>query len=115
MSAKRMQRTGTSGPVRLLSVGVDDYDELAGFCPLEVCSSDAAGVQSCFQTVPQLGGQEDHLELLTSRGHPRPSRGQILKQIRRLAQNAAVDDRLIFYYSGHIHRIGSEAYLVPED
>ena len=106
------------GQIRVLCVGVSDYPEKSGFKPLRQCANDAFQVQSAFIEVRQLNAHEEHIVLLSSgsRGSL-PSRGSILDQLHELASSAEEADRILFYFSGHGHRINGieDHFLVPQD
>ncbi|PCC69740.1 Caspase domain-containing protein [Nannocystis exedens] len=105
------------GRARVLAVGIDDYDRDCGFEPLTTGRNDAFGFADCFRDLPQLGADPGAVKALVSRRGPMPSRGEIVKALRELARSSAADERLVFYFSGHGHRLAGDAdsYLVPQD
>lgn len=106
------------GKIRVLAVGVSDYPKKSGFKPLKQCTNDALQVFTTFREVQQLNGHDSHAVLMTSETKERlPSRGSVMDQIHELASEAQSDDRLLFYFSGHGHRIDGidDHFLVPQD
>jgi len=118
MSARVKNRTPITearGKLHVLCVGVDDYDPTSGFAPLTVCSSDASQIYNAFREIQALDVEVSKVHQLTSKNSPSPSRGQILKAVKALANGADTDDRILFYFSGHAHQIEDAFYLVPQD
>lgn len=105
------------GRAKVLAIGVDGYNRDSGFAPLKTCRNDAIGFANCFRDIPQLNADPEGITTLVTGGGTLPSRGEIIMALRRLAQSAIEDDRLIFYFGGHGHRIAGdpEVYLVPQD
>lgn len=104
-----------NGSLSVLAIGIDDYAKSSGFIPLKTCSNDAVEVRNAFQDVWQLGADKDKIRLLTSRTTPTPSRGEIIIAIKSLVSMAGPDDRILFYYSGHGHKVDGRFYIVPQD
>ncbi len=108
------------GQLSVLALGIDDYDKDSGFTTLKTCSNDAIEVRNAFLDVWQLNADKERVWALTSKSNPPPSKGEIIKAINRLVSVTEPNDRLLFYYSGHGHRIKDESgtenfYLVPQD
>jgi len=105
------------GHTKVLAVGIDDYDRDAGFAPLRTARNDATGFINCFRDIPQLRADPGAITGLVSGGTVAPSRGEIIRALRKLARSAEVDDRLVVLFRGHAHRIPGdpELYLVPQD
>jgi hypothetical protein len=106
------------GKIRVLAVGVSEYLKKSGFSSLKQCTNDAFQVFTAFREVQQLNGHDAHAVLMTSETKERlPSRGSVMDQIHELASGAQSDDRLLFYFSGHGHRIEGidDHFLVPQD
>lgn len=102
----------------MLAVGVGAYPAKSGFPPLAQAVTDAALVHAAFAETPQLNAHPEHLLLLTSKTTDRlPSRGHILDQLHELAASAQADERVLFYFSGHGHRLpgNDDLFLVPQD
>jgi hypothetical protein len=104
-----------NGVASVLAVGVSEYDVRSGFHRLRQCTFDAKQVADCFRINPELHSSPERVQELTSAGPRKPSRGNIVADVRHLATNASSDDRIIFYFSGHGQRIDDQLYLVPED
>jgi len=105
------------GHTKVLAVGIDDYDRDAGFEPLRTARNDATGFLNCFRDISQLRVDPGAITGLVSGGPVAPSRGEIIRALRKLARSAGVDDRLVVFFRGHAHRIPGdpELYLVPQD
>ncbi len=105
------------GHTRVVAVGVDDYAADAGFAPRRTGRNDAIGLANCFKDLPHLHADPSAITTIVSRGEVAPSRGEVIRALRRFAQSAGPDDRLLFFFSGHAHRIAGdpELYLVPQD
>jgi hypothetical protein len=106
------------GPARVLCVGIDEYQPNSGFQKLKKCSEDALQVYLTFKETKQLNASPDFTEYVTSQttNHP-PSKGYIISKLKELSADTEKGDRVIFYFSGHGHRIGGDGnfYLVPQD
>ena len=103
------------GSLALLSIGISNYNKNSGFQPLSTCSDDAFAIRDVFLDTWQLNINKSRVKTITSNSSIYPSKGQIFSHTKELAENANTDDRILFYYSGHGHRIGDSFYLVPED
>ena len=77
--------------------------------------NDATRVREAFLDVPQLNADSSRLWSLTDNNTEKPTRNNMIGQLKRLANLATHDDRLFFYYSGHAVKIDDELYLVPSD
>jgi len=114
-TARKVELTRRShGLAHLLAIGINDYDPGSGFSLLRVCVNDALTVRDLFHDIEQLNADKQKCAALTSKGNI-PSKGVILKLVNELAADASEENRLIFYYSGHGHRIKDDFYLVPQD
>jgi len=112
LTSKQMQSLNlkeAQGQLSVLAVGIDAYDKASGFPALKTCSNDATEVRNAFQDVWQLNAEKDRIWLLKSGSPPFPSRGEIIKAIKHLATMTEPNDRLLFYYSGHGHRINDKS------
>lgn len=105
------------GRSRVLAVGVDSYDPGCGFDPLTTCRNDALGFVDCFRDISQLGADPAAVRALVSGAAPEPSRGEIIKGLRELVRSTVAGDRVVFYFSGRVHRLvnAPDVYLVPQD
>ena len=103
------------GKLILLSIGIDTYDTYSGFNSLKTCSNDAISVRETLLDVHQLNADSKRLFVLCSKTTPHPSKGEIIKEIKKISNLAEENDRLMIFYSGHGHRIKDDFYLVPQD
>lgn len=119
VSERKQQLIMTAlGKIRVLCVGVTDYLPAAGFPKLKKCNNDAIQIHLAFRETPQLNVDSSFNYCLTSEtAGAYPSKGLIIHHLNELAANAKADDRVLFYFSGHGHRIPSndEFFLVPQD
>lgn len=112
---KAVERTAAHGSAHLLAVGVGEHLEPSKFSQLKTAPHDAEAIQSAFLEVKQLNADPSKLTLLSTKHGPSPSRGLILSKVKTLAAGASSDDRIIFFFSGHGHKIDQKLYLVPCD
>jgi hypothetical protein len=103
------------GSLALLAIGISNYSRKSGFHPLSTCSNDALAIRDVFLDTWQLNINKSKVQVITSDSSTYPSKGQILSHTKELAESADPDDRILFYFSGHGHRIDDRFYLVPED
>lgn len=103
------------GNLALLSIGISNYSRDSGFQPLSTCADDALSIRDAFLDTWQLNADQTRLQVITSTSAVYPSKGLIFRHTKDLAENANQDDRILFYFSGHGHRIDDRFYLVPED
>jgi len=106
------------GNIHVLAVGVTDYPCKSGFNTLKKCNEDAFQVMATFRDTCQLNAAPSHIQLMSSKSNTHvPYRGMIIRQLQELASGAAADDRILFYFSGHGHRIAEidDRFLVPQD
>ncbi len=90
-------------------VGVNQYEDLF-IASLSVCVEDVTAVQQA------LAGRYQVAKLLTDATPERwPTRANILGELSAVAQSAAEDDVLLFYFSGHGMAEGGESYLLARD
>ena len=99
----------------VLAVGVSEYKADSNFRRLRQCAHDASAVSSKFVSNAQLYAAGDGVRTLTSATEDKPTKGHIIRELRTLATQAEPDSRLMFYFSGHGHRIADALYLAPED
>jgi hypothetical protein len=106
------------GKANVLCIGVTNYISSSGFQALERCNEDASQVELAFREVRQLNANLNYVKAFTSKNSKfPPTRGHILHELSALSSSANSEDRIIFYFSGHGHRIDGdpEYYLVPQD
>lgn len=92
-----------------LLVGVNHYDD-PYIADLTVCGDDVAAVQQAL--APHF--QASHLLTDATPERP-PTRANLLSTLAALAQAAAPEDLLLFYFSGHGMAEAGESYLLPRD
>jgi hypothetical protein len=114
------QLRAAHGLARVLAVGVSAYRTSSGFHALKACGNDAEAVRDRFRDIEQLNADKANCKACTSKSENPPTRGEILRLLHELADNADSTHRIVFYYSGHGHRLCAlggkeEFYLVPED
>lgn len=105
------------GPLVAFIIGVDDYDKSSGFVPLKTCTNDAIEIRNTLQDILQLNADKERVTVLTSKHDPL-SRAKILGDLKKAVSNTAANDRFLFYFSGHGHRLKDDPekfYLVPPD
>ncbi len=106
------------GAIRVLAVGVNTYPTNSAFGSLQNGADDAFQMAATFREVQQLNADPKHIALMTSATIALPPhRGLIFKKLHELTADAAPDERLLFYFSGHGHRIEGvdDHFLVPQD
>ncbi len=92
-----------------LLVGINNYDD-AFITDLKVCVDDVAAVQQALAESYQVA------RLLTDATPTMlPTRANILSSLANIAQAAAEEDILLFYFSGHGLAECGESYLLPRD
>jgi hypothetical protein len=111
------QLLSSLGKLKVLSVGVSEYIG-GGFNSLKKCDTDAEQILHSFQDIKQLNVDASRSVLINSSTKERPPmRGIILAHLNKLAAEAEPEDRILFYFSGHGHRIYGldDNFLVPSD
>jgi hypothetical protein len=94
-------------------VGVNTYQD-HDISDLTCCVADVQAVHDLL-TGPPHKGYRARLLLDTTPRNTRPTRNNVLAELRNLAQAADEQDLLLFYFSGHGVAEAGEAYLVPRD
>jgi len=103
------------GQVHVLAVGVSEQPAGSDYAPLAACLRDAETIRNAFLDVPQLNPDPEHVHALTAKTPDKPTRNVIVAHVKRLANLATEENRVLFYFSGHGERIHDEVYLVPSD
>jgi serine/threonine protein kinase len=93
-------------------VGINHYQDPA-ISSLTVCANDVDLV--CDALCATGGYERARLRLLTDDQGSRPTKNEILASLQAIAQSAAGNDLLLFYFSGHGIVEGNEGYLLPSD
>lgn len=94
-----------------LLIGINDYDD-AVFGPLHVCVND---VDAVAQRLVSGGFDQDCTYRIMDSSGDLPTRLNILKTLKSIADATETDDLLFFYFSGHGIEENGESYLVPKD
>jgi uncharacterized caspase-like protein len=84
---------------------------------LKTCTNDAIEVRNTLEDVLQLNADKKRLTVLTSK-HDHASRGVILQRLQEAVDTTTINDRFLFYFSGHGYRFKENPekfYLVPQD
>jgi len=96
-----------------LLIGVDKCEAVG---ELKVCSADALALKSVLQ---QIGYPENHITVLVDSNQSNinalPTIGNVERAIKRLAQVAEADDKILFFFSGHGVTCNGTSFLVPTD
>ena len=95
-----------------LLIGVDKCEAIG---ELTVCSADATALRDMLR---RLGYPDNHIIVLVD-NQPNvknlPTFGNVERAIKRLAQVAESEDRILFFFSGHGITSNGESFLVPTD
>lgn len=96
-----------------LLIGVDKCEAVG---ELNVCSADALALKSVLQ---QIGYPDNHITVLVDNNQSNinalPTIGNVERAIKRLAQVAEADDKILFFFSGHGVTYNGTSFLVPTD
>jgi hypothetical protein len=96
-----------------LLIGVDKCEAVG---ELKVCSADALALKSVLE---QIGYPDNHITVLVdsnqSNINATPTIGNVERAIKRLAQVAEADDKILFFFSGHGVTHNGTSFLVPTD
>jgi uncharacterized caspase-like protein len=109
-----VRATLLSGEVRVLVVGISDYED-RGIPPLRYAESDAEAVYRFFADDPKSPANKDNVRFL--RGAEATATGLRSAIGEHLAQKASPNDMAIFYYAGHgdVGPDGQEYFMIPRD
>jgi hypothetical protein len=96
-----------------LLIGVDKCEAVG---ELKVCSADAIALKSVLE---QIGYPDNHITVLVDSNQSNinalPTIGNVERAIKRLAQVAETDDKILFFFSGHGVTHNGTSFLVPTD
>jgi|GEM_PF-2855484 len=96
-----------------LLIGVDKCEAVG---ELKVCSADALALKSMLE---QIGYPDNHITVLVDSNQSNinalPTIGNVERAIKRLAQVAEADDKILFFFSGHGVTYNGTSFLVPTD
>ena len=94
-------------------VGVNTYEDKENYGELRLCANDAEAVR---EQLIAGGYNPERIRLLTDRTTDLlPTRNNILKTLKAVAEATEPDDLLLFYYSGHGDEADDASYLVARD
>lgn len=112
-SARRLVRNAS---LWAILVGIDDYDDPA-IPPLQYCGHDAQALAAFFADFKQIGYRSSTIRLLAPGLERRrlPTRSNIMKAVRELAQTADREDVILFGFFGHGITAGGKSYLLACD
>jgi len=99
-----------------IMIGVKNYDD-DEITDLTYTGSDATAIYKMLID-PQKGGfDKEHVKLLTDDSETRPTRRNILSELRNLsdASKSAEVDTILFYFAGHGIESEGVSYLLPSD
>ena len=95
-------------------VGVRKYDD-EQITPLRYTVDDVTALYEVL-TDPELSGfSKSRVKLLTDDTADKPTRGKIMSALSVMLNNAASNDTVLFFYSGHGFEVASEGYILPID
>lgn len=95
----------------IISVGINKYASKE-FPDLSKSCNDAAAMFETFKNISNLDMDQKRSILLTS-NTTNVTKINILEALHTICEQVNFDEKLIFYYSGHGHRIGEANYIVP--
>ncbi len=104
------------GRVRALLIGINKYDSRA-ITPLTYAVPDAQALRDFLVSPQGAAAAIADVALLTdsSPAASRPTRANLLDQLKRAAGELTDDDTFIFYFAGHGINRNGEDYLLPID
>ena len=96
-----------------LLIGVDKCEAVG---ELKVCAADAIALKSVLE---QIGYPSTHITLLVDNQatsvNSLPTIGNVERAIKRLAEVAEPEDKILFFFSGHGVTCNGTSFLVPTD
>ena len=96
-----------------LLIGVDKCEAVG---ELKVCAADAIALKSVLE---RIGYPASHITLLVDNQatnvNALPTIGNVERAIKRLAQVAEADDKILFFFSGHGVTYNGSSFIVPTD
>jgi len=94
--------------------GVRRYED-EQITPLRYTVDDVTALHEVL-TDPELSGfSKSRVKLLTDDTEEKPTRGTIMSALKVMLDNAASDDTVLFFYSGHGFEVDGDAYILPID
>lgn len=95
-------------------VGINEYEDTS-FRSLNYCVNDINSFYKIILDSEKGKYIEDNVELLIDGGSLLPRRNILLSKLRKICRNAAVDDSILFYFSGHGTVRNDSSYLLCRD
>lgn len=93
-------------------VGANYYEDEAHYGNLKVCVNDVHAIADCLK---EGNFRSERIHVLSDNTTLLPSRNNVLKSLKAIANATDQDDLFLFYYSGHGDMAEDEAYLVARD
>ncbi len=93
-------------------IGVNEYKDQIHYGQLKVCVKD---VDAIYTQLVTSGFDKQRIHLFSDHTDQIPTRDNMLVALKAVADATEKDDLLLFYYSGHGDKEGSESYLVTQN
>lgn len=98
-----------SGVTYIIIVSVENYIEISSFPKVDFAKKDAEDLVNAFKL---LGYDEDDFIILINE---KATRTSVVQKVKKVAERALENDRIIFYFSGHGFYESGDNYLAPVD
>jgi len=99
-----------------LVVGIDEYDNKAeGISTLRYAVRDAKAVYETLVDPTKGAFRPENVYLLTTATGEKPTDSNIGRALSKLAKQAAEDDLVLIYFSGHGYEDRGRSYLLPQN
>lgn len=105
---------GRSGTLWVLAIGVEKFDNLPDLRQLPLATSDAHGLAQALLRQKGRAFADVRVALLTEDSDLRPTKANILSQLRKLEQMAP-EDTVVVLMSSHGTANGAEYFVVTKD
>jgi len=102
------------GQLKALLVGINQYMDSNN---LSYCVQDAISLQRILSDNKHGMNEENNIRLMIddSDVYNKPTRNNILNNLRSLSKNAQSDDIILFFFAGHGMEIQGEGFILPSD
>lgn len=97
-----------------LIVGINNYDS-DQINPLKYAVADAKAIYDILTDEKRRGFPKAQTFLITDETEKKPTRNNILEQLKAILDNVEPDDTVLFYFSGHGIEEDKKGYLLPKD
>ncbi|MBU3075686.1 caspase family protein [Clostridium estertheticum] len=116
MNKKQKEKIKESiGKSVLVSIGINNYDS-KDFPNLSRACNDAMAVFESFRSISNLNFNASKSKILLSNdSHNEANKANILNTLKHVCNETDYNEKLIFYFSGHGHKLGDINYIVPSD